>query len=434
MQMMRILLTGANGFIGSQIAASLKQAGYDVVYGVRTKDNSSSEPDDKFIIVDYQKDTDVSCWLPRLDGVDAVINCVGILREGKRGSFDKVHYETPLALFKACQKKGIKKVIQISAVGDPQDTAFISSKYKADAQLQTMDLDWVIIRPSVVYSVRGSYGGTSLIRAMAALPAFLFLAGSGQQKLQPISGQDLGKLVLAALERPEANHQVIEAVGPEPISFKTFLLSIRRWLGVPGPLWIFPVPLIFIKPVALLGQWFGNGPLGMTMYRMLQRGNVGSQGSYERMVAATNVKTESLDSVFSRSPSFVQDRWHARLYFLRPLLQISLGMLWIASGIVGLLLPAKAGMPVIEALGLPLTVTGLTVTVTSILDLVLGLMLLLGFYKKIAASLMLLSVLAYTLLIGFALPELWLEPYGGLLKNIPLIPALLIFLAMDEVR
>ena len=423
---MRILLTGANGFIGSQIAMALKQAGHDVVAGVRKR--RDIVPDQNTIPVDYKQDTNISCWLPRLEGVDAVINCVGILREGSRGSFDAVHRDTPIALFKACQEQGIKKIIQISAIGDSEDTDFIRSKHKADEQLKTLDLDWVIIRPSVVYSVRGSYGGTSLIRAMAALPYVLFLPGGGLQQLQPITGEDLGRIVLNVLEREDVNQMTIEAIGPAPISFKDFLLSLRRWLKVPDPLFVYNVPLWLIKPVALLGEWFGRGPLGLTMYRMLQRGNIGSPGGYERLVKITGVETDSVDQACECAPSFVQDYWHARLYFLIPLLRVFLGLLWVGSGIVGFMLPTEESVAVVQALSLPVSTTKFIVFSASSLDILLGFMLLTRFYLKLAASLMLVSVLVYTITLGIFLPELWLEPFGGLIKNIPLIPALLILL------
>jgi len=56
----------------------------------------------------------------------------------------KFTMKLPWHYLRLVKKKGVKKVIQISAIGNHRDTAFISSKYKADAQLQTLDLDWVI--------------------------------------------------------------------------------------------------------------------------------------------------------------------------------------------------------------------------------------------------------------------------------------------------
>ena len=68
------------------------------------------------------------------------------------------------------------------------------------------------------------------------------------------------------------------------------------------------------------------------------------------------------------------------------------------------------------------------------LDLLLGICLLLGLWVPVVGILMLVSVLAYTLIFGIALPGLWLDPLGGLLKNLVVIPALLVMLAIERIR
>ena len=430
---MRILLTGANGFIGSQVASALTRAGHKVVAGVRRQYKTVGNCQEA-ISCDFTRDTSVRDWLIKLEGIEAVVNCAGILREGKRGTFQQVHVDAPLALFQACEQGGIKKVVQISAIGNPDDSEFIRSKHYADLQLKKMNLDWTIIRPSVVYSMRGSYGGTSLIRAMAALPLVLFIPGDGRQPLQPVCGEDLGNIISKVLEHDSAGKQVIEAVGPEPITFKHYLSVLRKWLGVKKPALVFHVPLYLIKPVALLGEWFGNGPLGLTMYRMLQRGNVASEGGYEKLKQLTGVATASVDTVMQQAPAFVQDRWHARLYFIRPLLRIVIGLLWVASGIVGFTLPVSESQAVMSALGLPDNTIATVIYSMSTLDIVLGLMVLGRIGLNFAAVLMLISVVAYTLIIGIFFPSAWLEPFGGLIKNIPLIPAILVMMSIEDIR
>lgn len=430
---MRILLTGANGFIGTQIASALTHAGHSVIAAMRQCHQQSNLYPES-ISCDYSRDISIHDWLPRLAGIDAVVNCAGILREGDRGTFTQVHRDAPLALFKACEQAGIKKIIQISALGDPEDSDFVRSKHEADQELQLMNINWVIIRPSIVYSLRGSYGGTSLLRAMAAIPLFLCVPGDGKQPLQPVTGEDLGRIVSRVIRDDSIRKQLIEAVSPEPVSIKDYLLLFRKWLGVEKPAFIFYVPLWLIKPVALLGEWFGRGPLGMTMYRMLQRGNVASADGYNRLKALTGIETDSVEDVIQSTPAFVQDRWHARLYFLRPLLRIIIGLLWVVSGIVGFSLPLSESQPVMSALGLSVSATQYVVYGTSGLDIVLGLMVLSRFGLKWAGSLMLVSVIAYTVILGINVPLLWLEPFGGLIKNIPLIPAILIMLAIDDIR
>ena len=128
---MKILLTGANGFIGRYLLAGLLSDGHDVVPAVRRPsetDRLLASP--RSIKVDFNRDTKVGDWLPRLAGIDAVINCAGILQERPGQSIAAIHAAAPIALFKACREAGIKRVIQISAISTEAaaGTAYAATK------------------------------------------------------------------------------------------------------------------------------------------------------------------------------------------------------------------------------------------------------------------------------------------------------------------
>ena len=73
---MRVLLLGAQGFIGRHIDRSLSAAGHEVV-----RAGSGRRPVPGLLQVDFARDTDVARWLPRLQGFGAVVNAVGVLRD-----------------------------------------------------------------------------------------------------------------------------------------------------------------------------------------------------------------------------------------------------------------------------------------------------------------------------------------------------------------
>src|SRR6185295_13448299 len=114
---MRILLTGANGFIGRTLLARLVGAGYDVIPAVRNPAQMDAIVGKSPVLaVDFNRDITPEAWTPRLAGIDAVINCAGIL-QGRRGqSIDAIHNRGPRALFAACAAAGVRRVIQISAI------------------------------------------------------------------------------------------------------------------------------------------------------------------------------------------------------------------------------------------------------------------------------------------------------------------------------
>lgn len=430
---MRVLVTGAYGFIGAHIVTALTAAHHEVVCAVRGARLDSRFPGLKAVACDMAHDVREEDWVSRLDGIDAVVNAAGILRERATDTFAAVHEQSPLALFRACRQLGIRRVVQISALGVPADGEFIASKYRGDSALVGLDLDWVILRPSLVYSARGSYGGTSLLRALAALPGILPLPGRGQQPLQPIAAEDVGLAVVAAIASPICRHEVVELVGPQVLSLRDYLLAWRRWLGFAPPR-IVAVPSAWVRIGAVLGERVGNGPLGQTMARMLERGNVGSADASTRLRQLLGVTPRPLLRALGEAPSQVQDRWHARLYFLLPLLRITIALLWLGSGIVGWLLPTTDIVAATPNSSLSPYALLVLARLTGSADLLLGMLCLLRWRPRVVLSLMMLMLFGYTVGIGMMWPAHWLDPYGGLLKNLPLFAALAILLATDERR
>ncbi|HET9818199.1 MAG TPA: NAD-dependent epimerase/dehydratase family protein [Rhodanobacteraceae bacterium] len=190
------LVIGARGFLGGYIAARLRERGCRVLIGVRDPDSDASEER----CCDLATMTDPEHWRDTLRGVDAVVNAAGILRETGARTFEAVHVRGPMALARACVDQGVRRFVQISALGDPQDGGFIASKHRFDTALLALPLNAVVLRPSIVYATQGSYGGSSLLRALAALPFGVWLPGDGTWLLQPLAARDLAELVARAIE------------------------------------------------------------------------------------------------------------------------------------------------------------------------------------------------------------------------------------------
>ncbi len=81
-------------------------------------------PDLNTVVCDFARDIQPEDWLPRLADIDVVVNCAGILREVKGQTFDAVHRAAPCALFDACVQAGVKRVVQVSALGHPEDGVY----------------------------------------------------------------------------------------------------------------------------------------------------------------------------------------------------------------------------------------------------------------------------------------------------------------------
>ncbi len=421
---MRVLVTGAWGFIGSHIVTALLAAGHTPVCAVRAGRGDARFPELARVDCDFARDDSPDSWRPRLQGIDAVVNCAGILREQARDSHRLVNEATPVALFRACADAGVRRVVQISALGDADVGAFIAAKHRADEALLAMDLDAVVLRPSLVYSTGGSWGGSSLLRALAAAP-LIPLPGDGRQPVQPLAAQDLANAVVAALARNPPIRDSVELVGPETMSLRDWLARWREWLGL-GRARFLPLPKWLAGASAWLGERLGSGPAGLTVLRLLERGRTVDDNDNRQRWQQMGVTPRNLASALAARPASSADHWHARLYPLMPLLRMVLALTWIAAGVVGLALEREVMASVLAPAGLSADTTVLFGQAASVIDIVLGVLLLLRVQVKPVLALMALSVVAYTIFIGIWLPHWWLDPFGGLIKNFVILVALAI--------
>jgi len=428
---MRILLLGAGGFLGRYLFAALASRGHDVVPAVRDPRSVAglaltSPP----MRVDLNRDTDAQAWRTRLAGIDAVINCAGILQGTPRDRMEAIHTAAPRALFAACEKAGVLRVIQVSAVSaEPgAGTAYAETKRAADDALRATTLEWVVLRPSLVYAP-GARGGTAFFRAIAALPGFVPLPGRGDQPFQPIAIEDLCAVVVRAVETPDYVRQTLDPVGPDVLPLREILGDLRRWLGF-GPARFVPVPLALIRAFARLGAVLG-GPFNSTAIRQLEHGNTSDYQAFRRTSGLTPRRwAEALRA----SPSQLQDRWHARLHFVRPLLRAGLGVLWLVSAGVGLLTLAPWAQALARATTLDYGQASALLTVACFLDLALGALLLARWRPWTLAALQVAAIAAYTAMLTVLQPGLWADPLGPLLKNVAIVPAVLALAALEDDR
>lgn len=430
---MRILITGATGFIAAQLAASLHQTGHHIVAAVRDVASAQSRlwyAD--VIFCDFYQDTDPAVWRQRLQTqrIDVVINCVGILQDGNSQQMQAIHRDAPIALFKACQQAGVKRVLQISALGAGEsDTAYAQTKQAADEFLLSMDsLSRLVIRPSVVFA-SGAYGGTALFRGLSALPGVIPLVGNGEQKMAPIALTDLANAICHYIESPERSGEIIYAVGPEQISLKNLLALIRQWLGL-GRARFISIPTAIIKPITKCLSVFSKGPINQTSLTMLSQGNVHDAAPFQ---ATVPFKVSGISEAFAAMPSQTQDRWHAKLYFCRPLLRWALILLWLFSGVVPLLNAAEANAYLSE-IGLPNAWLDITRVMLSSVDIAIALMLIARWKVKYLGWLQLACVTIYTLVATCTLAYLWWHPLAPLLKNVPIMVAVVISMILEDQR
>ncbi|MCU7837819.1 MAG: SDR family oxidoreductase [Candidatus Thiodiazotropha sp. (ex Troendleina suluensis)] len=426
---MRILITGATGFIGSHLIQRLLSEGHQVFGAVRDQDAAKQLwPNLGFVQSDYVTDHAAAEWLPRVEGMDVVINTVGIIREQGYQRFSSLHTKAPIALLQACEKAAVKKVIQISALGADEGafSQYHLSKKAADDYLSTLDLNWLILMPSIVYGQGAK--SMAFFKAIAALP-WVPLVDSGSQPIQPIHISDLTKLISSVVESKSSFKRRMEIVGPVPITIKDLYSKLRHWFGLGSPRF-FSMPYSVALQLAYWGGFLGNTPITTETVAMLSKGNTGDASQF---VDQTGHFPISIDQQLIHTPSQESDRWHAMLYFLRPILRLSIAFVWLFTGIISILVvPIETSYTMLSKAGINGLFAPLMLYSAATIDLLLGIATLFRYRTSWTGWTQISIVLLYTLIITISQPEQWIHPFGPVTKNAPFILAILIMMVLEK--
>jgi uncharacterized protein YbjT (DUF2867 family) len=430
---MRVLLIGATGLIGAAICGRLAAEGHEVVaVARRLSARTRSLPVADVVCLDLADADRKEVWLPNLDGVKAVINCAGVLQDGPGGSTDAVHARAVASLVAACEEAGIRRFLQISAIGVDREalTEFMRTKAEGERALMTSGLDWVVLRPSVVVG-RAAFGGSALFRGLAALPIFPVPPETGP--LQVVHLDDLVETVLFFLRADAPARQALDVAGPERLSFPEVVAQYRRWLGW-RPARRITMPAVAFNVMFGLGDiagWLGwRAPMRTTARKEVARGAVGDNEEWTRV---TGIVPRSLAAALAAEPASVQERWFAQLYLLKPAVLGIFALFWIMTGVVSLTVGWNMGLALMIEGGAG-GLAAPSVAAGALADIAIGV----GILFRRTARHALYAALAISIFYIFAataiLPGLWADPLGPLMKIWPILALNFVALAILEER
>jgi nucleoside-diphosphate-sugar epimerase len=425
---MQILLCGATGFIGQRLGRRLIDAGHTVVAVAR----DASRLDwprfaSRVVAGDLTADLTPQPWLPRLAGIDAVVNAAGILREHGSQTFEALHVQGPKALFDACARCGVRRVVQVSALGADAHARshYHLSKRAADDYLLSLPLDATVVQPSLVYGPGGA--SASLFKCWASLPV-IPVPGDGRQLIQPVHIDEVVEAVLRLIESDTRAPPRIALVGPQPLPLRRYLEQLRAGLGLRSTA-VVKMPLVMVEVAVTLGSRWPGALFDQETLDMLQRGNA--------------APADGVHGLLGRAPRPVEDfvdpaqadmeRSQARLAWTLPLLRASLAMVWIVTGVLSFgVYPVEESYALLARLGITGPWASLALYGAASLDLALGVGTLLLRRRILLWCLQIALMLSYMLLITWALPEFWLHPFGPILKNLPMLAAVGVLLALEK--
>ncbi len=417
---MNILVCGAHGFVGRALCEALARDGHRILKGVRWP----TQPDE--IAIDYLADTDPAAWIDRLRGIHVVVNAVGILVERGDATFDRIHRRAPIALFDAARRAGVRRIVQLSALGaETGATPYFESKRAADRHLQSLPVAHHILRPALVYGAQGA--SARFFRALASLPLQPVPAG-GHQRLRPIHVDELAEIVARLLRGPQDGPAVLDLVGGAEVAYRQMLAAYRASMGF-APAWQFGVPAWLIRAAATLLHHVPGSLLTRDTWRMLQAGNTADAASTARALGRPPAGIVTFIDA-TAAPALRQQALAA----WRPaMMRAALALIWLWTAVCSALLyPVNGSLALLAPVGLTGAAALVALYGAAALDCVLGIATLWRPGRrlwKFQAAL----VLAYSGVIAVTSPAFLLHPFGPVLKNVAVL-ALLLMLLSEETQ
>lgn len=230
--MKKILILGGTGFVGRHVCEKLVEAQCRVTVVTRRRSNAQHLLMLPMVDVIETPAHDSASLAGLLAGHDAVVNLIAILH-GSEAAFEKVHVQLPLALARACEASGVRRIVHISALGASLDSTsmYQRSKARGEAVLRGAGLDLTVLRPSVIFGAEDKFLNT-FARLQQLFPV-IPLAGS-QARFQPVWVEDVARAVVHCLQTPDTIGQIYEACGPEVFTLKQLVELAGRYAGING--------------------------------------------------------------------------------------------------------------------------------------------------------------------------------------------------------
>jgi len=286
---MKVLVTGATGFVGSELIRQLAARALDVVGCVRSADSVLPVGVERFVVDDLTK-IDIN-WPLVLGSVDVVVHAAArahIMNDevlDPLSEFRKVNCDATLRLARAAAESGVKRFVFISSIGvngcittqpfKELDNAhphspYAVSKYEAEQGLfeigQETDMEVVIIRPPLIYGANAPGNFGSLMKWMQKGIPLPF--GAIHNKRSLVALDNLVNFIALCADRnksPKAANEVFLISDNEDVSTTELLRKVASAFGKRS--WLTPIPVSWMTFAAKL---LGKEDVAVRLFSSLQ--------------------------------------------------------------------------------------------------------------------------------------------------------------------
>lgn len=251
-----IAVTGGTGFVGRAVVRALLDRGMSVRALVRPRNasqraaNLPREGANGATTTLVMGDVCDAAKLEQLvDGVDACIHLVGIIREDRSRrpaqTFDRMHVQATRAIIAACEAKGVKRYLHMSALGSSATSRaeYARTKFEGEQAVQLSQLDWTIFRPSMIHGPEGEFVKQAAAWATGLHQPFIFMpyfrkvredtrvplgpAYEYDPMIAPVAVEDVATAMVNAIDNQTAIGEIYNLTGAETLSWPAMLRFIR---------------------------------------------------------------------------------------------------------------------------------------------------------------------------------------------------------------
>lgn len=263
---MKIFISGGTGFVGGHVCRALLERGHELRLLVHRRGGTVEEG----IELVEGDVTRLETFQQALGGCDAVVNLVGIIREfpSKGVTFERLHVQATANLLAAAAGSGIRRYLQMSALGarPAAVSAYHQTKWRAEESVRGSGLEWTIFRPSLIFGPHDAF--INMLAAQLRLAPVMPVIGSGSYRLQPVHADDVARCFALALEMPGTIGQVYELCGADRVSYEELIDMIAAALGRQR-LFKPHLPLGLMKLIIPIAQGIPRFPVTADQLQML---------------------------------------------------------------------------------------------------------------------------------------------------------------------
>jgi uncharacterized protein YbjT (DUF2867 family) len=286
--MTTVLVTGANGFVGSHMVPALADSGHRVLALVRDDDGAAQvqrrlSASQRMAVETRTGDVTMPGSLPTaLSGADAVLHLAAIPRDWDGGATLRlVNTEGTRNLLRAAADAGIRRFVHLGALGvvDDPDLHYASSKAKAMTLVREGGLDWTILAPSLLFGPRDGFFNI-LANLVRVSPGVMPLTGRGQARFQPLAIGDFARIAVMALGDDATIGREYLLGGPRAWTYREIVEEVLRGMGARRLLVPMPVPVIRLV-AAVAERTRIPFPVATDQLRQLRLDNVGPTDGVE---------------------------------------------------------------------------------------------------------------------------------------------------------